>query len=138
MVHRGQASVLAWRADAGGSWALAAHSKAFNPVTGLDVSADGRFVGLATAEGEAFLLDAATLAVKRAVKKAHMVFATSVAFAGDSHAFVSTSADASARVVAVPAATSGAGVLRLLLVLLMLAVTAAALVLLLPVRAATS
>lgn len=102
MNYRGDGCVGRWRRGDGGALLYHSRSKKFNSITGMDVSPDGAHVGIATADGEAFLLDAGTLAVRKAVKKAHMIFATSVAFAGDSHAFVSTSGDASARVVELP------------------------------------
>lgn len=118
MNYRGVGCVGCWTRGADGAYAYSARSKSFNSITGMDVSPDGLHIGIATADGEAFLLDAGTLGVRRAVKKAHMIFATSVAFAGDSHAFVSTSGDASARVVTLPEASSFALYIMLLLVLL--------------------
>ena len=86
----------------------------------MDVSSDSNYVGIATSEGEAFLLEATTLRVKKTMRKAHMVFATSLAFAGDSHAFVSTSADASARVVTIPLASSSYSYVLLFILFILL------------------
>jgi hypothetical protein len=90
-------------------------------VTALDVSNDSVRAAVGTADGELLILDASTLSPLFRDRKAHMVFATSVAFASDGYAVVSTSGDASARVTELPRGVAQIGLRLLLLVVLFFA-----------------
>jgi hypothetical protein len=116
--YRGKGLVARWQFRQGITGRLCAQSASISsPVTGLDVSPGGDFVGICTSEGEVLTLGMKSLRARYSNRKAHMVFGTEVAFAADDGAFVSTSADASARVT--QAAKGSAASSRLLYLFLM-------------------
>jgi WD40 repeat protein len=98
---RGHGSVALWVRQPDGTFSFYTKSRPLaSSVTALD--AGPARVAVGTADGEVLLLNAATLSIVFRDRKAHMVFSTSVAFASDGHAILSTSGDASARVTELP------------------------------------
>ncbi|KAI7754252.1 hypothetical protein M8C21_018011 [Ambrosia artemisiifolia] len=69
-----------------------------DPISAFDVSDDGKFLAIGTAEGDVFILNAISMKVHTAVKKAHLGLVTALAFSHDSRALASASWDSSGRV----------------------------------------
>lgn len=96
-----------------------------NPATCMELSPDGTMVAVGTGEGGIVVLSSPELVPLRKVDGVHMVFVTSLSWAADGHAIVSTSADASASITEVTGKIGGPMkftwvVLLLLLVVLLL------------------
>ncbi|XP_024360191.1 SEC12-like protein 2 [Physcomitrium patens] len=90
------------------TWKLTtSHKLQEDPISAFSISRDGRFLAIGSSEGAISIVDAASLSVCQTLKRAHMIFVTSMDFSPSGRAILSVSADSSARVTPVEPTNSG-------------------------------
>jgi len=107
---KGEGYALRWRQTNEGELVLDSTNKSptiRSPISGMELSHDGKFMAAVTPDGEQSLISTESLKCVKLVKRAHMTFATAVAFSPDDTAIISVSADASATLCMVPKVTNG-------------------------------
>jgi WD40 repeat protein len=75
--------------------------KVLYPFSDLPFCSFCRYLAIGSSEGDISIVDAANLSVCQKLKRAHMIFVTSMEFSPNGRAILSVSADSSARVTAV-------------------------------------
>lgn len=107
----GKGYLLRYRQDASGALVLDERSAKKPildaPICGMALAPSGQFVALVTPEGDQMVVAAASLKPCTYRPKAHMTFATAVAFAPSERGVVSVSADASAVVAPISPVMAG-------------------------------
>ena len=118
---KGQGYILRWRQSVDGVITLEKQSAkpvTPAPICGFELSHSGRLLAAVTPDGDQCVISASSLHVVKYRKNAHMTFSTSVSFAPDDSAILSTSADASATLTTLttgPSLSGGSGVMLTLL-----------------------
>lgn len=92
-----------------------------DPISAFSITRDGRFLAIGSSEGDISIVDTSTLSVCQKLKRAHMIFVTSMEFSPSGRAILSVSADSSARVTPIEPRRSGSwqGSLLLLLIFIL-------------------
>ncbi|KAM0009256.1 putative transcription factor WD40-like family [Helianthus debilis subsp. tardiflorus] len=93
-----------------------------DPISAFGVSDDGKFLAIGTIQGDIFILNASSMKVHTAVKKAHLGLVTALAFSHDSRALASASLDSSARVTQIKEAKKNGLNVWIILFIILLAV----------------
>lgn len=122
---KGEGYALRWRQTDEGELVLDSTNTSptiRSPVSGMELSHDGKFLAAVTPDGEQSLISTETLKCVKFVKRAHMTFATAVAFTPDDSAIISVSADASATLCMVPRVTNSSMAVLLAILFAILAV----------------
>lgn len=89
-----------------------------DPISAFSISRDGRFLAIGSNEGDIAVVDAVTLSVCQKLKRAHMIFVTSMEFSPTGEALLSVSGDSSARITPVVPVRSGSWLGSVLLLLI--------------------
>jgi prolactin regulatory element-binding protein len=89
-----------------------------DPISAFTISRDGRFLAIGSSEGDIAVVDAETLSICQKLKRAHMIFVTSMEFSAKGEALLSVSGDSSARVTPVSPVRSGSWQGSLLLLII--------------------
>ena len=79
------------------------------PLSAMAFDPTGRTVACGNSEGHVLLVDVKTLAIKKTIRGAHMIFVTTMAYSPDGSTVLSGSADASACCTVVSRKRTGAG-----------------------------
>ena len=122
---KGEGYALRWRQTEEGELVLDSKIKSpaiRSPISGMELSHDGKLLAAVTPDGEQGLISTETLKCVKFVRRAHMTFATAVAFSPDDTAIISVSADASATLCMVPKATNSSIAVLLAILFAILAV----------------
>ncbi|MCO5587133.1 hypothetical protein L7F22_041080 [Adiantum nelumboides] len=72
-----------------------------SPISAFAMSYDGKYLAIGSSEGDVSIVSVAKMTVHQRVKRAHMIFVTSMEFSRDCRALLSVSADSSARVTVI-------------------------------------
>lgn len=72
-----------------------------SPISAFAMSYDGKYLAIGSSEGDVSIISVSKMTVHQRVKRAHMIFVTSMEFSRDCRALLSVSADSSARVTAI-------------------------------------
>eukprot|EP00249_Psilotum_nudum_P015846 c25550_g2_i1 orf=80-1297(+) len=72
-----------------------------SPISAFAMSYDGKFLAIGSSEGDISIIEVHKMNVYQRVKRAHMIFVTSMEFSRDGRALLSVSGDSSARVTAI-------------------------------------
>ena len=104
----GEGHVCKWACD---TWKPlgAARRVTREPLSAMAFDPTGRTVACGNSEGHVLIVDVKTLAIKKTIRGAHMIFVTTMAYSPDGSTVLSGSADASACCTVVSRKRTGAG-----------------------------
>lgn len=89
-----------------------------SPISAFAMSYDGKYLAIGSREGDVSIISVDKMTLHQRVKRAHMIFVTSMEFSRDCRALLSVSADSSARVTAIEEVKQEAGRVPMLIFIL--------------------
>ncbi|KAJ6768776.1 PROLACTIN REGULATORY ELEMENT BINDING PROTEIN [Salix koriyanagi] len=115
-------SIMTWNTS---SWKRVSSKHVFRePVSSFNISPDGKFLAIGTAQGDVLLINSTNMRVQTMIRKAHLGIVTALTFSHDSRALVSASMDSSARVTLVDdkKCAAGGSSLRIIIFIIIMAI----------------